>query len=143
MPKKHPAEESIAALLIPQLLGFLSKPSDVEGIEESFPIVSQALTAWIQTLSGTPDKVSVAMALVIPTLLSRASSAGSTTYKETAARLLELAAVDQTRFRTCVGTLDGEQKAFMEQVIREGGAKREVARREETGEPSIALKMDF
>jgi hypothetical protein len=143
MPKRHAAEESLAALLLPQLLGFLSKPSDVEGIEESFTIVGQTLTAWIQTLAGTPHKTSVAMALVTPTLLSRASSAGPTTYKETASRLSELAAVDQTRFRTCMGTLDGEQKAFMEQVIREGGVKREVVRREESGEPSIALKMDF
>jgi hypothetical protein len=143
MPKRCPAEEALAALLLPQLLGFLSRSSDVEGIEESFPVVSQALSAWTQTLSGSPDQVSVAMALVIPSLLSRASTAGATTYKETASRLLELAAVDQTRFRSCVGTLDGEQKTFMEQVIREGGAKREIVRREESGEPSIALKMDF
>lgn len=141
LPKKHPAEEALAALLLPHLLSFLATPSDVEGLDESRPLVAHALTAFVQSISK--DKAATAMAIVAPTLLARASKEGSDVYKEIAARLLELAAVDAGAFRSVVGGLGQEQKAFLEEVIREGGARKEVARKEESGEPSIALKMNF
>jgi hypothetical protein len=141
LPKRNQAEEALAALLLPHLLSFLATPSEVEGLSESRPLVAHALTAFVQSIG--PAKAGMAMALVVPTLLARASSDGTGVYQEVAARLLELAASNQNAFRSVVGGLTGEQKAFLEEVIRVGGAKKEVARREESGEPSIALKMDF
>jgi hypothetical protein len=141
LPKKHPAEEALAARLLPHLLSFLATPSEVEGLEESRPVVAHALTAFVQSISK--DKVAMAMAIVVPTLLARASEKGREVYKEVAARLLELAATDSGAFRSVVGGLAQEQKVFLEEVIREGGARREVAKREESGEPTIALKMNF
>jgi hypothetical protein len=141
LPKRNPSEEALASLLLPHLLSFLSSPSDIEGIEESRPLVSQALTAFVQQISK--DKVGVAMAIVVPTLLARASKEGTGVYKEVAARLLELAAADGMAFRSVAGGLSVEQRGFLEEVIREGGAKRVIEKREDSGEPSIALKMNF
>lgn len=63
-------------------------------------------------------------------------------YRETSARLLELAGFDQEAFRGVVGGMNESQKGFMEGVIRSG--RRVVERRETDGErPTIALKMDF
>jgi len=90
------------------------------------------------------------MALVVPTLLSRAASEeGQAVYRETSARLLELAAVDQAAFRRVVAGMSEGQKAFMEEVIRNGrvggGAQQTggEAAGGGGGQPSIALKMDF
>lgn len=92
------------------------------------------------------------MSLILPSLLSRAASEGSAVggsdasiYRETSARLLELASVDQASFRGVVAGMSEGQKAFMEEVIRSGRQNDNV--KEETsadsGQPSIALKMDF
>lgn len=85
------------------------------------------------------------MALLIPALLSRASTEGSAVYRETSARLLELAGVDQSGFRGVVGGLSAEQRAFMEEVIREGGKRGDGGgeKKVEGRGPSIALKMNF
>lgn len=84
------------------------------------------------------------MALVVPTLLARAAGeedGRDEVYRETSARLLELAGVDQEAFRGVVGGMSEGQKGFMEGVVRSG---RRVVEREEVGEaPAIALKMDF
>jgi hypothetical protein len=93
------------------------------------------------------------MALVVPTLLARAASGEegggqgdddeAEVERETSARLLELAGVDQAAFRGVVGGLGEEQRRFMEGVIR-AGSKRGGGRAEEGGErPTIALKMNF
>jgi hypothetical protein len=141
LPKRNTAEEALASLLLPHLLAFVATPSDVEGLEESRPLVAHSLTAFVQQISK--DKVAMAMAIVVPALLARASKEGSAAYKEIAVRLLELAAADQNAFRSVAGGLSGEQRSFLEEVIREGGAKRVVEQRGDSGEPSIALKMDF
>ena len=97
------------------------------------------------------------MALVVPTLLSRAATepAKDDVYRETSARLLELAGTDQTAFRAVVGAMSEAQRAFMEEVIKSGrgmggggaaahgaaGGRRSVDEGEHA--PTIALKMNF
>jgi hypothetical protein len=60
---------------------------------------------------------------------------------------LDLAASDQGAFRGVVGALSESQKGFMEVVIlkgREASAAGKTAEGEgASGEPSIALRMDF
>lgn len=86
------------------------------------------------------------MSVIVPTLLARANSEGEDVYKETSARLLDLAGSDQAAFRGVVGGMSAEQKSFMESVILKGrqsqGAGKVV---DEDGgrEPTIALRMDF
>jgi hypothetical protein len=82
---------------------------------------------------------------VAPALLSRAASEGAGTYRETSARLLELASADQAAFRGVVAGMSEAQRAFVEEVIRSGKRSGE-AESDEGGEamqPTIALKMDF
>ncbi|MAD83020.1 MAG: hypothetical protein CL912_08650 [Deltaproteobacteria bacterium] len=86
------------------------------------------------------------MSVIVPTLLARANSEGEDVYKETSARLLDLAGSDQGAFRGVVGGMSGEQKGFMESVIlkgrqSQGGAK--VVDEDGGREPTIALRMDF
>jgi hypothetical protein len=89
------------------------------------------------------------MSVVIPTLLERANKEGERVYKETSARLLELAGADQTAFRSVVGGMTEEQKGFMESVIVAGRqalakqASRGVSDDRGDSEPTIALRMDF
>jgi len=89
------------------------------------------------------------MGIVVPTLLERANKEGGGVYKETSARLLELASADQVAFRGIVGGMTEEQKGFMESVIVAGRkaqaaqSARGASEREEGGEPTIALRMDF
>ena len=68
-------------------------------------------------------------------------------YKETSARLLEFAAMDQVAFRAVVGNMTEEQKGFMESVIVAGrtaqGAGKVEALNGEEREPTIALRMNF
>ncbi|OCL07186.1 HEAT repeat protein-like protein [Glonium stellatum] len=146
LPNKGPAESALAVHLLPRLLSFLANPSDVEGLDESCTVVAHALTSFVSTLPYLAQKQK-AMGLVVPTLLARASKEGSKIYKETAARLLELASADQSAFRAVIDRMTAVQRAFMENVIKTGGIGQErnqdLHRRDEAGEPSIALKMDF
>lgn len=97
--------------------------------------------------------VPVAMALVVPTLLARAANeeggegedGEGAVERETSARLLELAGVDQGAFRGVVGGMSESQRAFMEAVIRAGSktSGRGGGEEENGGRPTIALKMDF
>jgi hypothetical protein len=78
--------------------------------------------------------------------MARATAEGEDVYHETSARLLELAAIDQDMFRAVVGGMSDGQKSFLEEVIRfgrqnTGQTSKAVAG--ESGQPSIALKMDF
>lgn len=86
---------------------------------------------------------------MVPTLLERANKEGEAVFRETSARLLELAATDQTAFRNIVGGMTEEQKGFMESVVVAGRkaaaaqAGKGVRDSDESGEPTIALRMDF
>lgn len=105
-------------------------------------MIAQSLTAFVGTLAQ--DKRAAAMALVVPTLLVRAESEGSGVYQDTGARLLELAAADQSVFRATVGALSEAQRRVMEEVLRAGqGPKRDVERGDEREEPTIKLSMNF
>lgn len=85
------------------------------------------------------------MSVIVPTLLARANSEGEEVYRETSARLLDLAGADQVAFRGVVAGMSEAQKGFLEGVIVKGrGAKVEVSDGDgEEREPSIALRMDF
>ena len=85
------------------------------------------------------------MALVVPALLSRAGSEeGQAVYRETSARLLELASANQAVFRGVVAGMSEGQRAFLEEVIRAGRQTGPVDDEADEGErPTIALKMNF
>jgi hypothetical protein len=103
-----------------------------------------ALTTFVATLPGAQK--TAAMSIIVPTLLARADSEGEIVYKETSARLLDLAGNDQAAFRGVVGGMTEKQKGFMESVIVAGRQSQGVKIQENDGqgqEPTIALRMDF
>jgi hypothetical protein len=88
------------------------------------------------------------MSVIVPTLLARANSEGEEVYRETSARLLDLAGSDQGAFRGVVAGMTDAQKQFMESVIvagRQAGHGQGKAKdgEGEEREPTIALRMDF
>jgi hypothetical protein len=141
---KTPADQSIARYLIPRLISF-SANTDIEDPENARSLVLHALTSYVSTLGK--DQKSIGMSIIVPTLLERANKEGDVVYRETSARLLELAGMDQAAFRGVVGNMSEEQKGFMESVILAG--RQALARGKEAGingdarEPTIALRMDF
>ncbi|KAH8682939.1 armadillo-type protein [Tricladium varicosporioides] len=141
---KTPADQSISRFLLPRLITFTTATSS-EDPENARALVAHALTTFVTTLSS-PQKLP-AMSVIVPTLLSRANSEGESVYKETSARLLELAASDQGAFRGVVGAMEGPQKGFMESIIlagRKAGGGQKVEVDDVDGrEPTIALRMNF
>lgn len=124
--------------------------TDPEDPERARALVAHTLSQYVAAVSA--DHKAIAMSLVMPTLLSRAASEGGgagagdmAIYRETSARLLELASADQASFRGVVAGMSEGQKAFMEEVIRSGrqsdNAEKDAAA--DSGQPTIALKMDF
>lgn len=143
------ADETITRFLLPRLISFVTN-TDSEDPEQARSLIAHTLAQYVAVVSK--DHVAIAMSLVLPALLSRAASEGSTVggsdasiYRETSARLLELASVDQTSFRGVVAGMSEGQKAFMEEVIRSGRQSSQVEKEtnSDSGQPSIALKMDF
>ncbi|KAF1990104.1 ARM repeat-containing protein [Aulographum hederae CBS 113979] len=142
MPVRSKADEALKTYIMPSMLSFVAVPSEVEGTAESRALVAHALTSFVPMLS--PQKSQSAVRLIIPTLLARAKHEGDATVKETATRLLELAAADQTAFRGVVAGMDAEMRSYMEETLRQGGVgRKQESVKEETEEPTIALKMDF
>ncbi|TAQ89250.1 hypothetical protein B7494_g2419 [Chlorociboria aeruginascens] len=143
---KTPADQSIAHYLLPQLLTFTTNTTP-EDPESARSLISHSLTSFIITLPSS--RKSIAMSVIVPTLLKRAHSEGEGVYKETSARLLELAGNDQVAFRGVVAKLTIEQRSFLEIVTlkgkKEGTLKKgkDVGESDEDKEPSIALRMDF
>ncbi|KAF4335397.1 omega-conotoxin-sensitive calcium channel alpha-1 subunit rbB-I [Fusarium beomiforme] len=142
-PSHTSADLSIARNLFPRLVAFVTD-ADPEDPENARSLIAQSLCLYV----GTVDKGRrlSAMAVVVPTLMARATAEGEDIYQETSARLLELAAIDQETFREVVGGMSNAQKGFLEEVIRFGrGSTGQVSKAttEESGQPSIALKMDF
>lgn len=147
--KKTVADLTITRFLFPRLIAFVTD-TNREDLENARMLVAQALCQYVGTLSK--DHSPIAMALVIPMLLSRAASEddvqdGGVIAKETSARLLELASADQSAFRAVVGGMGEEQRGFMEGVIRSGRAlgqgRDKGGQGEEEERPTIALKMNF
>jgi hypothetical protein len=88
------------------------------------------------------------MSVIVPTLLARANSEGEDVYRETSARLLDLAGNDQAAFRGVVAGMTDAQKQFMESVIVAGRQAGQVPGKVQSDdgegrEPTIALRMDF
>jgi hypothetical protein len=137
---RTPADQSIARHLLPRLLSFLTdtKPEDPENART---LTAHALTSFTAIL--TPQQLPVAMSLILPALLSRARQEGKEVYAETSARLLELAARDQTVFRVVVAGMNESQKAFVEEVVMSGRSGAKGVETDGEKEPTIALKMDF
>ncbi|KAK1640172.1 armadillo-type protein [Colletotrichum phormii] len=137
-----PADHTIARYLLPRLVAFVTNTAP-EDPENARSMIAHSLSQYVGVVPR--DRVPVAMALVLPTCLARASSEGEDCYRDTSARLLELAAIDQNAFRTVVASMSDGQKAFLEEVIRWGRQQgpTEQAASGATGQPSIALKMDF
>lgn len=134
----------------------------MEDPTSSRSLITQTLLTYTSTLS--PSQKPILTSLLLPTLLKRASGelqalnnnedeegnesdneqAKQGIYRETSARLLELAALDQAAFRSVVGSLTPEQRGFMESIVQAGRtAKVEVREDEGDKEPSIALRMNF
>lgn len=144
---KNETDQAIARYLFPHLLHFTVDTS-VPDPENARSLIAHALTSFVATTSG--PATSAAMCIVIPMLLTRASAEGKASFPETAKRLLELASgALMSVFRGVVAKMSAEQRAFMENVIREGGGGGRGSGRgrgssgAEKEEPSIALKMTF
>ncbi|KAL1584636.1 hypothetical protein WHR41_06926 [Cladosporium halotolerans] len=121
---------------------FLAEPNmEIEGMDESRTLMAQTLTAFVSRVPAA-GKAAVT-ALVMSTLLQRAAKEGESTHQETATRLLELAAADNAVFRGVVGSLQGEEKALMERVLKARAGSQVKQDVGVSGEPSIALKMNF
>ena len=141
---KSPASSAIAVYLIPDLLRFITSPSDLEGIGDSRAIVAHALTASMKFMD--PTQILSFAGLLVPALLSRGKTEGKSGYPEIATRLLEVAGANQHAFRSLVGSMPEAERAFMEDIIREGSARsrgREETNKGDDREPTIALKMNF
>ena len=118
--------------------------TEAEDPERARPLVCATLSALVAAVP--PAAAPAAMALVVPALLSRAASEeGQAVYRETSARLLELASADAAAFRAVVAGLSDPQRAFLDEVVRAGrqAAGPADASADEDERPAIALKMDF
>ncbi|KAL2387653.1 hypothetical protein RJ035_004067 [Blastomyces gilchristii] len=158
---RSPTDDAIARFLLPRLIAFITSlpaseletPVDPENVKGT---ITLALVSCIGSGTIAPASVPIAMALVIPALLMRARNEGQGIYKEIAAALLELAKIDAVSFRGLVAGMGAEQRAFTEEILRNGGIGgggggggkegRNVSDGADDGErnvPSIALRMDF
>ncbi|KAJ4307962.1 hypothetical protein N0V84_012381 [Fusarium piperis] len=142
-PAPTSADLSIARYLFPRLIAFVTD-TNPEDPENARALIAHTLCQYV----GTVDKARrlAAMTVVIPTLMARATAEGDEVYRETSARLLELAAIDQETFRAVVGGMSDGQKGFLEEVIRFGRqntGQADKAASGPAGQPTIALKMDF
>lgn len=118
--------------------------TDPEDPENARRLVAHTLTQYVTSVDS--DHAQIVMAVVAPALLSRASSEGSEVHHETSTRLLEMASADPAAFRGVVAAMTEGQKAFMEEVIKSGRANSDGNNKTAagtSGQPSIALKMDF
>ena len=141
---KSPADQSIVRYLLPLLINFVTTTSN-EDPDNARSLVCHALTAYSTILKG--QQKAIAMSVFVPTLLRRAKGDGEATYRETSARLLELAASDQAAFKVIVSGLTLEQRTFMEGLLLAGRQAGQAGKvdtdEEEDKEPTIALRMDF
>ncbi|KAL9106811.1 MAG: hypothetical protein Q9227_008233 [Pyrenula ochraceoflavens] len=140
---KNPTDEMVAKLLFPRLVWFVMDRS-MEDPENCRGTVVQALTSSIST--SPIDSRSTAIPVLVPALILRAKTEGKSLHQETASRLIELAAADQSTFRAVVGSMDDSQRPLLEEILRSGRGTQQqsVAEdREADAKPSIALRMDF
>jgi hypothetical protein len=123
-------------------VGFLlDAPDHLDGMHETKPIMAQALTLSVSKLPA--DRKPAAVVVTVHALLQRAGRDGPAAHEWIAARLLELAAADQTAFRAVVAALSGPEKVLMEQILMSRTASKGPRQDAVANEPTIALKMDF
>ncbi|MCJ1285562.1 hypothetical protein MMC26_004903 [Xylographa opegraphella] len=134
--------QAIAAYLLPRLLQFLIDDAQQDP-ENSRGLILATIISYASTLQD--EQAATLYTLVVPLVLHVASREGKDSYDDTASRLMSMASIDQGAFRSIVEKMNLEQRAFMEQIIKEGGASKSDARRDGRGkeEPSIALKLTF
>jgi HEAT repeat-containing protein 5 len=140
---KSPCEEAAARLLYPRILHFITD-SETEDPEDVSGSLVQTLASSVSTLPKQSS--SAAMAMIMPALLTRAEALGQDSFKETATRLLEMAAVDPLRFRSCVVSMREERRSLLEEVLRSSGGSRTSAEGDGAAaevKPTIELRMDF
>lgn len=142
---KTPADQSIVRYLLPKLIEFVTS-TEGEDPEKARALISHGITTFVATLPNAQR--GIGMSLVVPALLSRASTEVNegNVYLETSARLLELAASDQVGFRSVVAGMTDSQKVFMDEVIKAGrqaGAGSQKVAENDGKEPTIALRMNF
>ena len=145
---KTACDDAAGRLLWPNIVHFVCDP-DGEDPENVRSIIVQALVSSVVTLRQ--DRRQSAIAILVPMLLRRAgqkvpNGSQESLSKESASRLLELAAASQQAFRATVGLLDDGSRGELETLLRTAG----VGRRQETDEedmidsrPTIELRMDF
>jgi len=140
---KSPSDEAAFRFLFPRLLHFLIDTS-VDDPENVRAVISHMLASAVKAVPS--DLRPALCAMVIPTLLKRAALQGPTIHEETATRLLEVAGADQAAFRILVGQMGGEQREFLETLLRSQRVqhRQDQADSEEADvKPSISLRMDF
>lgn len=144
--KPSPAKSAVGAKILSSIIRMLvssaGSAAELEGVDETKSILTQALMTFAINSESRP----AAYSLVIAALLVRASKERKEVSREVSAGLLRLAASDQMAFKTVVMRLDQDQRSLMEKLLREGQGGRPQASRsttEDRGEPTIALKMDF
>ncbi len=145
---KSSCDEVDGRLLWPQLIHFICNP-DIQDPEDVRPSLLQALVGSVGLLRN--NRRQAAMSILIPVLLHRAdqklpNGSQESVRKESATRLLELAAAGQQAFRTTVGLLDDERRADLEMLLRSAGiGRRQDVDVEDTVDlrPTIELRMDF
>jgi hypothetical protein len=142
MPKKSPTDSAISAQLFPHLLTCVAQSTTVEGLEEARSIITRTIAMFPTSPAVSSAQTSAALALVLPTLLARASNDGPDSYKEVATALLECAKAGTQAFGPVVAGLEPDSRSLMEDVVREGGGRKEEMK-DSSDEPAIALKMDF
>lgn len=145
---KTPCDEVMGRILWTRLIPFISDP-EAEDPESVKTPLTQALVASVVTLQASGRFA--AMSILVPLLLLRTQqippgSSLEAVRKETAARLLELAAADQVAFKVTVGSLVEGQRFELESLLRSTavGRKQEPASSESAeSRPAIELRMDF
>ncbi|KAF9891301.1 hypothetical protein FE257_004156 [Aspergillus nanangensis] len=149
---KSTTDEVIGRYLTPRLIAFLigcrTEAGDIPNDpENSRVVIARTLVGSVANAADVPTSLS----LVMSALLARGKREGQTVYKDTAGNLLELAKTNQPVFRALVGTMNPEQKALLEDILRsaDAGSNTNKDRRDSTqtnGQqimPSIALRFDL
>lgn len=155
---KSPTDEVMIRYLFPRLIAFVVGTPINEGDvandpENCRPAIAHALVSYTASAAVPRDGLPNAVALIVSTLLVRAKREGPGVYQETAARLLELAKVDQMTFRALVASMNPDQRGLTEEILRStsvGATQGQVPNgaavseaEEKKSAPSIALRMDF
>lgn len=154
---RSPTDDTVARFLLPRLVGFFvgtpsgsqnEAPTDPENTKTS---IAHTLVSFICSTAIPPNALPSAISIIVPALLERARKEGEVIFRETAARLLELAKANQVAFRTFITIIPPEQRVLTEEILRTAGTgagpgQGHKGYQLEGGEkriPSIVLRMDL